>query len=41
MIVSGRRDASAKSVKKPAGSDKRYRAGWDRDEGFVGTGREY
>ncbi|MCJ1244279.1 hypothetical protein MMC30_001477 [Trapelia coarctata] len=41
LVVSGRTDASSRSVKKPEASDKRYRVGWGTDEGFVGTGREY
>jgi len=28
-------------AKRPADGDERYREGWDKDEGFIGTGQEY
>jgi hypothetical protein len=41
VVRSKRGLAGFKSVPKPGPGDGRYRSGWDKDEGFIGTGEEY
>jgi len=42
VVVAKKGTSGYKSVSKPVGDGgSRYRAGWDRDEGFIGTGQEY
>jgi len=41
VVRSKRQLTGFQSVPKPGPGDGKYRSGWDKDEGFVGTGEEY
>lgn len=39
-VLTARQNRGTRGATMPAYGDSRYRPGWDRDEGFIGTGEE-